>query len=418
MVCFFNYADRQALSAVTKPIQEEFHFSESELGVIGSAFMWVYALGAPFAGFICDRFRRKNLILGGCLFWSAVTVMTGWCSRWWHFVTVRALEGFGETFYFPASMSLVSDYHSAKTRSKAMAIHQSSVYAGTILGSVLGAWFAVNHGWRSGFYVFGAAGCILAVILFGFLKEPPRGASEPNSLGHAPTSDVWSMEAVKRAIQDVFGSRTAFILMGVFAGANAVAAVFLFWAPKFLAEKFHFQLTMAGLSGTAFINIASAISVPFAGIAADYWAQRRVGGRLWVQAFGLLGGAALVSVVGLTEDRGILMVSMVGVGLFKGCYDAGIFASLYDVVPARSRATAAGLMNTIGWGGGATGTALAGWYADHGSYSSKVENMSHFIAWGGAVYVLGGVLLVTAIALFARRDIQRLEKAHSQNLVS
>ena len=65
---------------------------------------------------------------------------------------MRALEGFGETFYFPASMSLVSDYHSPRTRSRAMSFHQSSVYAGTILGSWLGAWFAAQLGWRSGFY--------------------------------------------------------------------------------------------------------------------------------------------------------------------------------------------------------------------------------------------------------------------------
>ena len=78
-VCFFNYADRQAISAVSKPLQQEFGFSDTELGWIGSAFMWVYAAGAPFAGFICDRFRRKDLILGGCLFWSFVTITTGWC---------------------------------------------------------------------------------------------------------------------------------------------------------------------------------------------------------------------------------------------------------------------------------------------------------------------------------------------------
>src|SRR5881392_553204 len=137
-ICFFNYADRQALSGVAPKLKEEFGFTNDALGLIGSAFMWVYAAAAPLAGFIGDRFRRKDLILGGCLFWSFVTVMTGWCGKLWQFVSVRALEGFGETFYFPASMSLVSDYHSP-TRSRAMSLHQSSVYIGTIAGSWLGA---------------------------------------------------------------------------------------------------------------------------------------------------------------------------------------------------------------------------------------------------------------------------------------
>ena len=113
-VCFFNYADRQAIFAVFPTLRAEFGFDTVELGLIGSAFMWVYAGAAPAAGFIGDRVRRKDLILGGCLFWSFVTITTSWCSKLWHFVTVRALEGFGETFYFPASMALTSDIEAGK----------------------------------------------------------------------------------------------------------------------------------------------------------------------------------------------------------------------------------------------------------------------------------------------------------------
>ena len=88
----------------------------------------------------------------------------------------------------------------------------------------------------------------------------------------------------------------------------------------------------------------------------------------------------------------------------KGFYDAGIFASLYDVVPPRSRATAAGLMNTVGWGLGSLGPLLTGWYSDHGPHGSKVENMSHFIAYSGGAYVVGGAVLLLAGLHFVRRD--------------
>src|SRR3954463_10286262 len=117
-ICFFNYADRQAIFSVFPKLKEEFGFDKVQLGLIGSAFMWVYAGGALFAGLAGDVFRRKHLILGGCLFWSGVTMLTGFCGKLWQFVTVRAAEGFGETFYFPASMSMLSDYHSGKTRSR------------------------------------------------------------------------------------------------------------------------------------------------------------------------------------------------------------------------------------------------------------------------------------------------------------
>ena len=61
-VCFFNYADRQAIFSVFPKLEAEFQFDKVELGLIGSAFMWVYAAGAPLAGFIGDRVRRKHLI--------------------------------------------------------------------------------------------------------------------------------------------------------------------------------------------------------------------------------------------------------------------------------------------------------------------------------------------------------------------
>src|SRR4051812_26170070 len=82
-ICLFNYADRQAISAVFPKLQEEFGFDTVQLGLIGSAFMWVYAAGGSVGGYVCDCFRRKDLILGGCLFWSFVTITTGWSSKLW-----------------------------------------------------------------------------------------------------------------------------------------------------------------------------------------------------------------------------------------------------------------------------------------------------------------------------------------------
>jgi len=407
-VCFFNYADRQAIFSVFPKLKEEFGFDAVELGLIGSAFMWVYAFGASFAGYVADHVSRKHLILGGCLFWSGITVMTGWCSKLWHFVTVRALEGLGETFYFPASMSLVSDYHGSKTRSRAFSFHQSSVYVGTIGGSWLGAWFAEEHGWRVGFYFFGGAGLILALILFRFLREPRRGASEEGSTNQ-PSAAPNKAETlpVREVLKEIFTKRTAFLLMAAFLGANFVATIFLTWTPTFLVEKFGFKLTSAGLSGSVFIHLASVASVPVGGWLADKLASRFPGGRILVQAVGLLVGASFVGIVGMTRDVATLLVAMALFGLCKGIYDSNIFASLYDVIEPRARATAAGIMNTVGWGGGALGPLAVGFATKYGRHESTVENMSEAIAFGSVVYVVCAVILFVAAFAFIRRDIER-----------
>jgi len=409
-VCFFNYADRQAIFAVFPKLREEFGFDTMQLGLIGSAFMWVYAFGAPAAGFICDRFRRKDLILGGCLFWSFVTVTTGWCSKLWHFVTVRALEGFGETFYFPASMSLVSDYHDKRTRSRALSFHQSSVYLGTILGSWIGAWFAEHVGWRYGFYLFGGLGMVLALALYRFLREPERGeadAAAGDLAAHGARSGTLSLGETIRVI---FRSPVVPLLMLAFVGANFVATIFLTWTPTFLVEKFGFRLASAGLSGTVFIHLASAASVPVAGVLADRITRRFAGGRMLVQGLGLLAGAAFVVLVGRTADTTTLILAMTAFGICKGFYDSGIFASLFDAIEPRARGTAAGLMNTVGWGGGALGPVFVGWISKYGDKPTEVENMSDAIAFGGVVYLAAAAMVAAAMLLLARRSRQGLAR--------
>ncbi|MEK7751752.1 MAG: MFS transporter [Acidobacteriota bacterium] len=164
-VCFFNYADRQAIFSVFPLLKAEMGLSDVQLGIVGASFMWVYALGAPMAGLIGDRFNRKALILGGMIFWSLITIATAMSTKYWHLVLFRALEGLGETFYYPASMSLLSDYHGRDTRSRAMGLHQSSVYAGTIAGGAVAGFFGQYYGWRSGFYLFGSLGKVLGVTL-------------------------------------------------------------------------------------------------------------------------------------------------------------------------------------------------------------------------------------------------------------
>src|SRR6185369_15835401 len=171
-VCFFNYADRQAIFSVFELLKSEMSLSDVQLGIVGASFMWVYALIGPIAGLVGDRFNRKTLIITGLVFWSLITIATALSTKYSHLVLFRALEGFGEAFYFPASMSMLSDYHQPRTRSRAMSIHQSSVYAGTIAGGSLAGILGQRYGWRSSFYLFGLLGILLGVLLLMLLREP------------------------------------------------------------------------------------------------------------------------------------------------------------------------------------------------------------------------------------------------------
>src|SRR5215217_6733064 len=100
-VCFFNYADRQAIFSVFPLLREEMGLSNVQLGFVAASFSWVYAAFGPIAGMIGDRVQRKTLILGGLVFWSLVTLATALSRDYWHLLLFRSLEGLGEAFYFP-----------------------------------------------------------------------------------------------------------------------------------------------------------------------------------------------------------------------------------------------------------------------------------------------------------------------------
>src|SRR5262249_31181650 len=158
-----------------------------------------------------------------------------------------------------------------------------------------------------------------------------------------------------------------------------------------------FQLASAGLSGSVFINLASALSVPVGGWLADQWAARVAGGRMLVQALGVLTGSVFVFLVGATDRVGVLLLTMSLFGLCKGVYDSNIFASIFDVVERRARGTAAGIMNTAGWCGGALGPITVGWLSQHGRHATEMENMSEAIALCSLIYILGAGLLFAAV---------------------
>jgi MFS family permease len=412
LISFFNYADRQAIFSVFPLLQREMGLTTVQLGLLGSSFAWVYGLGAPFAGMVVDRVRRKTAILGGLEAWSLICVATVTSRRFRHLFFWRAAEGLGETFYFPASMSLISDYHGRDTRSRAMGLHQTSVYLGTIGGGFFAGLIGQYYGWRLSFIVFGGLGILLGFVLNRYLVEPVRGAAE--TADAAQVAAVMPATAVPAAASDdrrlplaaflrlAIRTPTLLCLMGAFMCANFVAVVLLSWMPKFLYDKFAMGLAMAGLTATIFVQLASMAGAPIGGWLADRWRRRTPRGRMAVQVIGVFGGAPFVALCGLTPSVATLIVALTAWGFFKGLYDANIFASVFDVVRPEARGTAAGFMNAVGWlAGGGSAPLVIGLVAER-------ESLGLAIALASTVYVAAGLLLLTGIVFFVERDAGRI----------
>jgi sugar phosphate permease len=402
-VCFFSYADRQAFYSVFPLLQEQMHLSTFQLGVLGSSFAIVYGIAGPFAGFLVDRIRRKTAILGGLEFWSVICVLSALSRTFLQLFVFRAAQGLGESIYYPAALSMVSDYHGSRTRSRAMGLLQTSVYAGTIGGGYWAGVLAQRYGWRFAVFLFGALGCCLGLMLVAILREPARGSAEREDALGRTQINTGGVRLSLRKGASLLKRKSLLALTGAFACANFVAMAVLSWMPLYLYSRFHLSLSMAAFDAAVFPQIASIVGAVCGGFMADTLVSTNSRGRVLMQSAGVFAGAPFIVICGLGKSLILVIAALVFWGFFKGIYDSNIFASAFDVVPPESRGTVSGLMNCVGWLlGGGIAPAVIGYLATRFALGTA-------IAFSATFYILAGLLLASIARRTLVADIQQVQ---------
>jgi MFS family permease len=393
LVCFFSYADRQALFSVFPLLRREMGLTTVQLGMIGSSFAIIYGLSGPFAGYLVDHIRRKTAILGGLELWSVICILSALSRNFVQLVLFRALEGLGEAIYYPAALSMLSDYHDRRSRSRAMGLLQTSVYAGTVGGGYWAGAIAQRHGWRVSILFFGILGCVLGLSLIRVLREPRRGGAGPGESLLSRRTVSW------RDIRSLVTIRSLLGLMGAFACANFVALVLLTWMPTYLYSRFHLSLAMAAFDAAVYPQIASIGGSIVGGYLADFFVRLDPRSRLWVQCGGMLLGAPFVLLCGWSHSLAVVIASLIAWGFCKGLYDSNIFAAAFDVVPVGARGTVSGLMNCLGWliGGGTAPVAIG--------FLATYITLGQSIAVSSLVYVIAGLVLAGVALKRLKRDM-------------
>src|SRR5207244_3391982 len=159
------------------------------------------------------------------------------------------------------------------------------------------------------------------------------------------------------------------------------ALVLLAWMPTYL-RSFKLSLAMAGLAATSYAQVASMVGAFVGGWLADVLRMRIAAGRVFVQGAALLLGAPFVFLCGQAQSLQTVVLTLTAWGLFKGLYDANIFAAVFDVVEPEARGTLAGLMNMVGWIGGAAAPVIV-------DYLSARTGLGPAISTAASVYVAG-----------------------------
>jgi MFS family permease len=172
-----NYMDRSVLAAVQSQIQDEFHRSNADMGLVTTVFFWCYMLVAPLIGPLADRFSRKWIVVSGAVLWSMATLLTAITHSYSTLLFRHTIVGVGEASFGILAPTLIADLFPEAKRGRILGIFYLAIPVGTALGYLVGGPIGEAHGWRAPFYLAGAPGLLLALAI-AFLPEPPRGVQD------------------------------------------------------------------------------------------------------------------------------------------------------------------------------------------------------------------------------------------------
>ncbi len=321
---FLNYMDRWVASAASPLIQKEFGLSDSQVGLLGSAFLLVYAVAALPFGYWADRGIRKTVIGVGVAIWSVATLFTGFSRNFAQLFATRAVLGIGEAGYYPAGTSLLSDWFPKEQRGRVMSIWGAGSTIGIAVGFAGGGYIADKFGWRDAFFFAAVPGILCAILAFT-MREPLRGAMEKKGPSVVRTADAsirtfFTLMRIPTLRATILSQTLLYFVLA----SNA------FWLPILLNRRFHMTVSQAGLLAGVVIVLGGLVGTLGGGWVADRLGQKSPNAYLQVGIAGFLVGAVFI-VVALIGPYSLgpipifipsFFIAVVAIYLYSGPYTA------------------------------------------------------------------------------------------------
>ena len=385
VVALLNYMDRQMLSTMQGAMKLDIvELQKAEaFGALMAVFLWIYGIVSPFAGVVADRVSRKKLVVGSLFVWSAVTYLMGYASDFTQLYWLRALMGVSEALYIPSALSLIADWHEGKSRSLAIGIHMTGLYVGQAVGG-FGATIAATFSWHSTFNWFGIIGIAYSVALALLLYDKPKAVAVVSP----DPATLMKKESVWRGLSVVLSTWAFWVILIYFAVPSLPGWATKNWLPTLFAENLGLDMAEAGPMSTITIAASSFVGVLLGGVMSDKWVLRNIRGRIYTSAIGL--GMTIPALILLGFGHSVVAVVGAGMlfGIGFGMFDANNMPILCQIISAKYRATAYGVMNMVGVFAGAAVTHLLGKWTDGGNL-------------GMVFAVLGGIVIVALVLQLA-----------------
>jgi len=398
MFMLLHQSDKLLIGPLTTPIMETFGINEEQMGRVFTGALVVGAIAYPLWGYLYDRFARAKLLALASFMWGSTTWLSAIAPTYPAFLASRASTGIDDSSY-PGLYSLVSDYFGPQVRGKIYGLLETTQPLGYIIGMVLALMLAPAIGWRSVFYITGALGVVLAIVIFFGVREAPRGKSEPELEGLERIA-IYRFDW-KTAV-GLFRKRSLLLLF-----AQGFAGVFpwnviTYWFFRYLeTERNYNQGAVLMTMVPAVLVLASGYFV--GGAVGDFFFKRTPRGRALVAMIAVLLGAILLTVTMNVpvENQTLFLVMLMATALFIPFAAPNVVSTVYDVTLPEVRSTALSVQYFIE----SAGAALAPWLAGMIAVRSSLHNAILLICV--STWVVCSIFFAF-VAYLVPRDIETL----------
>ena len=400
----FQQAERLVIGPLTTPIMDEFKINEAQMGLVFTGALIVGAVLYPIWGYLYDRFARTKLLALASLLWGATTWLSASVHVFPAFVVARSSTGIADSSY-PGLYNVTADYFEPSIRGKVMGFLQIAQPFGYLIGMVIALLLSGVVGWRGIFYITGAMGFILAIVIFFWVKEPRRGGTEPEMQGIEQKKTYkfsWPTAA------SLFKKRSLiFIYLNCFTGVFPWQ-VLTFWFFRYLETERGYSSTEVLVTMVIAVVVLAA-GYPVGGILGDRAFKRFKRGRLLISAAGVIIALIfLIFAINLPHSEKILFGLLLALTcIFMPFASPNVVTTIYDMTLPEVRSTANAVQNFFEQVGSSTAPLIAGLIAVAASLQGAILIIC-ISAW-----LLCFIFLLIA-AYYVPKDLQGLRDQLAQ----
>lgn len=173
-ITLVNFVDRSAISFVIEPLKKEFHFSDTQFGMILSAFGLGYVLLTALGGWLVDRHGSRLIWPLAAIGWSICVGLLGFAGGFWGFIFLRFLLGVTEGPHFPAMSRSIGDWLPAEERARALSLGLVAIPLSSVIGAPLCSYLVEDFGWRTMFFSISAVGILWGFVWYFLFRDKPE----------------------------------------------------------------------------------------------------------------------------------------------------------------------------------------------------------------------------------------------------